>query len=143
MSYLPPAEGSLSTPAFYLFEDSSTMASGPHPFYRENKRHYVYDKTGRWIGDDLKANETPCRLVTVAADNLLSGREIIGVFRRYATADYGGGEAGFATYEIPRPDDPITVWLIDDAVRTPEGEPPARDPKTSPGPLTLLLPSDY
>jgi hypothetical protein len=60
-------------------------------------------------------------------------------FRRYDAQDYGEGEAGFAVYELAG----TTVWLIDDAVRTSAGQPPEQDVSTSPGPQTLLLPSEY
>lgn len=80
----------------------------------------------------------PSRVVTsgVAA----FGRAIVEeAFRRYDAADYGEGEAGFAVYALAE----ATVWLIDDAVRTSVGEAPEGDVSTSPGPQTLLLPSEY
>lgn len=137
----------INTPSVYLFDDGSTLMSGPHPHYREAPQHDHYDEHGRWIGRDLAADESPCRLITRSVAVCLSGAEICDYFRRYRLSDYGDGEPGFAVYSLPaddnRPAHVDTVWLVDDAVRTPEGEPAARNPHLSPGPQTLLLPADY
>ena len=138
------------------FEDKAQVQTGPHPFYSKNKkRHNLYDQYGRWIGDDLAFDEEPYRTVSDGIILLLSGIVISDIFRRYSLQDYGSGEAGFASYQIPcdtsiepccvNADTPKghIVWLIDDAVRTPEGEPPAREPTHSPGPQHLLLPHEY
>lgn len=136
-------------PGVYIFDDDTTLPTGVHPFYGNSetkKRHNVYDKHGRWIGDDLRSNELPHRVVTSGARAALKGAEILDLFRRYELGDYDMGEAGFAVYGLPY-DNPTGgqahAWIIDDAVRTPEGEPPARNPFLSPGPQTLLLPSEY
>lgn len=131
----------------YLFDDGMTLMSGPHPHYRNKPDHNHFDEHGRWIGRDLQHHETPCRLITATIPAYLTGTHICEYFRRYRTSDYGDGEPGFAVYALPddlehRPSDD-QVWLIDDAVRTPEGEPPARNVHMSPGPQTLLFPSDY
>jgi hypothetical protein len=80
----------------------------------------------------------PTRVVTsgVAA---LGPAMVAEAFRRYDAQDYGEGEAGFAVYELAG----ATIWLIDDAVRTSPGAPPGRDVNPSPGPQTLLVPSEY
>lgn len=131
----------------FVFEDNSTLSTGPHPFYGDSafrKRHNIYDKHGRWIGDDLRSTEDPHRVITSGVEHALYGESIINCYRKYQLGDYGRGEAGFASYLVwDKEGDPITVWLIDDAVRSPEGEPPARDANTSPGPQTLLLPEEY
>jgi hypothetical protein len=94
-----------------------------------------FDRHGRWIGPDW---ERPYRVVTPGAA-ALGAAALETLYIRYDAADYGAGEVGFAAYVW----EGQQVWLIDDATRSPEGEPPARDPRTSPGPQTLLLPDEY
>lgn len=116
------------------------LPSGPIPFDAEsggpNQENQVYDDVGRWIGLDQPA---PARVITTMAAKAVPAREINHIFARYLRGDYGRGEAGFAIYQARSKE----LWLIDDAVRTPEGESPARDPGSSPGPQTLLLPDEY
>jgi len=137
----------LDRPGVYLFDDESTLHTGPHPFYGDRefvKRHNRYDKHGRWVGDDLRGNEDPHRVITDRVKSELHGESIVNCFRKYQLSEYGRGEAGFATYLVwNKEGEPVTVWLIDDAARSPEGEPPARPAETSPGPQTLLFPEEY
>lgn len=125
---------------FLVFEDGTVIISGPNPFELVGgdllPKQQVWNENGDWIGAD---SEIPFRCVTTAAEDALGGRNCLELFDRYETGDYGTGDPGFAVYRIGEQ----TVWVIDDAVRTPDGFPPARDPSLSPGPQTLLLPEDY
>lgn len=123
--------------AYFVFNDGAVLATGPWP--HDDPRQNKFDDHGRWIGRDLSPGENPCRVITNTTESQLTGRQIVGLFDRYNNRDYGSGEPGFAVYSV----DDNEYWLIDDAVRTPQGEPPARDPHSSPGPQTLLTPNDY
>lgn len=123
-----------------VFTDGTQLPTGPHPFFGYNKElHNNWDAFGRWIGHDLTSQEEPYRSISSGVSHTLTGKQITDTYVKYRTQDYGTGEAGFAVYQV----DGHEVWLIDDAVRTPEGEQPARDPLTSPGPQTMLLPHEY
>lgn len=112
---------------------SSTM---PPPMDGPELLPEHFDSHGRWVGPDWPA---PYRRVTPGA--AAQGRGLVeSAFARYRAGDYGEGEVGFAVYETA---DGEHLYLVDDAVRSPEGEPPAREPATSPGPQTLLLSSEY
>jgi hypothetical protein len=120
---------------------SFELASGAAPFDLYTGRvfdeHQVFHPQGEfWIGAD---RPVPNRRLTNSALEALTPEQITDVFVRYSNGDYGSGEAGFAVYELGE----VKVYLVDDATRTLEGEPPGRDPATSPGPQTLMLPSDY
>lgn len=132
----------------HLFPDGEEVPTGKHPFLTSDtafkERHAKYDEYGRWIGDDLLPDEDPARLITFTVCDKMTGRQIRDLFHRYEHADYGKGEAGFAVYSVRLDSgDNADAWIIDDAVRTPEGEAPARNPQLSPGPQTLLFPEDY
>lgn len=145
MILFPPENGEP-----HIFNDATSLPTGKHPFATDDlafrKRHNQFDKWGRWVGDDLDADEDPCRCITRTVADRLQGQEIIDLFIRYERGDYGTGEAGFAVYTLPY-DNPYggaqEAWIIDDAVRSPEGEPPARPANLSPGPQTLMFPEDY
>jgi hypothetical protein len=116
-----------------------TVFCGPSPFDPRTGAiadgHDVFDADGNWVGAD---SFLAYRRITSSAAVSLTAR-CKTLFDRYAAGDYGAGEAGFAEYTV----DGDTFWIIDDAVRTPQGMPPRRDPNTSPGPQTLLTPRDY
>ena len=120
---------------------SFELLSGPPPFDLQTGRifedHEVYNESGAWIGAD---RPVPHRRLTNGALAALSGAEIQSLFERYREGDYGEGECGFAVYESLRGE---RLYLVDEATRSLEGEPPLRDPRTSPGPQTLLLASEY
>jgi hypothetical protein len=119
------------TDGFALVRSSATPPRMSHG----NDGDDSYDRHGRWVGPNSAA---PFRLITPGVAAL--GRVAVEVaFRLYDEGNYGTGEPGFATYQLAG----ASVWLVDEAVRTPQGEPPARDVSTSPGPQTLLLPSEY
>ena len=117
------------------------LLSASPPFELGTERvfedHDVYTEGGAWIGAD---RPVPHRRLTNSALAALEGAEITDLFARYAGADYGEGECGFAAYETRGGE---RVWLVDDATRSLEGDEPLRDPASSPGPQTLMLPSDY
>jgi hypothetical protein len=154
--FIRPAEGSLgidelkaTETAYYEFTDGTRLTSGPHPFYHPeySQDPAEFDQHGRWIGLDTT---NPCRLITSNVARVLAGEQIAELFKMFQHYNYGTGEAGFASYLVPVTKSlqpfygkDVKVWLIDDAVRSPEGEPPARDPHLSPGPQTLLFPEEY
>lgn len=120
------------------------LRSGALPFDLETGRifedHEVFTPSGAWIGAD---RPVPHRRMTNGALTEL-GPEVVGqLFERYENGDFGdpedGGEIGFAFYRV----NGHAVYLVDEATRSLEGEPPLRDPKTSPGPQTVLLSSEY
>jgi len=116
----------------------AVIPAGPHPPYASDGSDPPddhFDADGRWIGPNW---DTPYRVVTPGAA-ALGAAALETLYTRYDAGDYGNGEVGFAAYEWAGQQ----VWIIDDATRSPEGEPPARDPSTSPGPQTLLLPDEY
>jgi len=120
---------------------SFKLLSGPPPFDLETGRlfedHGVFSESGAWIGAD---RPVPHRRITNGVLEALSGAEIESIFERYQNGDYGEGECGFAVYESRAGHQ---LFLIDDATRSLEGEPPLRDPDTSPGPQTLMLSREY
>lgn len=123
-----------------IFPDGHSLATNDHPFPNGMPvaKHNVYDKHGNYIGADREPGDAPCRIVTRGA-GAIGGKNVCELFGRYDLGDYGEGEAGFAVYKH----EGETLYLIDDAVRSPEGEPPTRDPSTSHGPQTLLKASEY
>jgi hypothetical protein len=124
-------------------DETAEIPTAGTPFDMEAPDYAIFGPHGRWIGPDKPA---PYRVITNGALFELGPVACAELFRRYDAGDYGEecGEVGFAVYEVGRGEaGNQRVYLIDDAVRTPEGEPPARDPKTSPGPQTLLLPEEY
>jgi hypothetical protein len=124
-----------NTALFVCRDGVAAVRTGEAP-EQENPGDDEFDRCGRWIGRDQAA---PFRLITVGAA-CYPARHVEGCFARYDCGDFGSGEAGFAVYHLSRYE---PLWLIDDAVRSPEGEPPCRDPATSPGPQTLMTPSEY
>jgi hypothetical protein len=150
MSYVRPVK--IGDHHAYLFDDGFVLPTGLHPFddLGDNTpeeffvRHRKFNSYGAWIGDDLGPDDTPYRAVTAGVVSQLTGQQIVSLFKQYKNADYGTGEAGFAAYNVlDNEGNHIDVWLIDDASRSPEGEPPARNPQLSPGPQTMLLPEEY
>ena len=142
---LPDGSGRLAIMNKHTHDVVSIPSGTKHPFPGgvPTERHNIYDGA-RWIGDNLQRNESPYRLIGDRALDTVGAKECANLFKRYTLGDYGKGEAGFAAYEVTdESGDPTQVWIIDDAVRSPEGEPPARDPQTSPGPQTMLLPEEY
>lgn len=97
--------------------------------------HNKFDEWGNWIGADTPH---PHIRFTEGACATLQAAQAVAIVRLYRAGEYGTGEAGFAIYG----EGDSRVWVVDDAVRSPEGQPPTRDPKTSPGPLTVLLPEE-
>lgn len=134
-------ETAQGTSATWEFGDGqrATFATCPAPLTgtRPVRGHDVFDEHGNWLGADAPA---PHLRFTEAARRQLDAAEAKALMDAYASGDYGSGEAGFAVYPLS---DGQFVWLIDDAVRSPEGEPPLREASTSPGPLTVLTPDDY
>ena len=124
------------------FKSITAPLNGPEPA----AGHDVFTDDGAWIGAD---SSHPHLRFTPTAAAALSARQAERVIAAYEGGDYGEGEAGFAVYKFPSDEggglvrEQVSVWLIDDAVRSPEGDPPLRDPVTSPGPLTVLTPEDY
>ena len=115
------------------FATTGAPLIGPEPA----PGHDVFTADGAWIGAD---RPHPHLRFTNAAIAELSAEEAREIITLYRAGRYGDGEAGFASYNLASGE---SVWLVDDAVRSAEGEPPMRDPATSPGPLTVLLRSDY
>lgn len=121
------------------------LRSSPLPYDLETGRifddHDVFNDAGAWIGAD---RPVPHRRMTNGALAGLGPEMVKSLFDRYAAGDYGhpedGGEVGFALYRVGGGE---TAYLIDDATRSLEGEPPLRDPETSPGPQTVLLSHEY
>lgn len=139
-SEFPPGLG-IAWERYEHRRSSFELLSGPCPFDLETGRvfedHDVHNEQGAWIGAD---RPVPHRRLTNGVLANLSGAEIKSLFDRYAEGDYGEGECGFAVYESRAGE---RLYLIDDATRSPEGEPALRDPKTTPGPQTLMLSEEY
>lgn len=127
--------------AYWRFADDveQSFATTPAPIVNMEAipGQAVFDARGNWIGGDVGH---PHLRFAHGAIAVLTAGDAQRLVNAYASADYGKGEAGFASYELANGE---RIWIVDDAVRTPEGEPPLREPATSPGPLTVMTPSDY
>jgi hypothetical protein len=141
------ADGTHMIDHYRLLSGEFKLASSEEPFDTAHMQPTLgqdkFDQHGRWIGED---RPIPHRRFTTSVGHTIPAKTIRDLFYRYDNGDYGTdeGEVGFAVYhEDTNAHTSETLYLVDDAVRTPEGEPPARDPRTSPGPQTLMLSSDY